>query len=70
VLQEQVSELQEERLRAPQQERAQQLRAPPQALLECEPGALSLQARDALPVADARAPSSEAFAAQPWRPLP
>ena len=69
MLQEQVSELQEERLQAPQQERAQELRASPQALLEREPGALSLLARNALPVADAP-PSSEAFAAQPWRPIP
>ena len=64
-----ASELQEQ-LWEPQSEQAQELRARAQALLEREPGASPPQARDALPVVDARAPLLEAVVVQPWPPLP
>lgn len=68
---EQVSELQGEQLPAPQQwERAQELHASPQALLEREPEASPLQARDALPVEAEREPLSGAFSVPLWPPLP
>jgi hypothetical protein len=68
ALLERASELQEQ-LPGPQQERAQELRASPQALLEREREASRLQARDVLPVAVARAPP-EAFSVPLWPPLP